>query len=362
MILSTLVTALLIAGELAISEPIPVEPGSSKRADTTQCGGSPETLLGSRIIVRMEAEATPGLLRQARAGEIGGVILFPPPEADQETLRGEIERLQRAAAEASESPLLVAIDQEGGEVKRLSDAPPDLPPPEISAAGAPTARQQGAATARHLARLGVNADLAPVLDVPAQSDSFIAARAFGSDPATVAEVGTAFAEGLDDGGVAAAAKHFPGLGRSSVNTDLSASEVPAAEAELRADLEPFEAAIDAGVPLVMLANATYPALDPDLPAFASPAIAQGLLRDELGFDGVTITDDLGAGAVTASFAPAEAALAAARGGSDLLLFALTESPDVLDPLVRAAERGELGPRALGEACARVLELRERLAG
>ena len=112
----------------------------------------------------------------------------------------------------------------------------------------------------------------------------------------------------------------------------------------------------------MLASATYPALDPELPAFASPAIADGLLRDELGFGGVTITDDLGAGAVRAVLSPAEAAVAAAAGGSDLLLFALDPAPDVLDGLVRAAERGELDPAAIEASCVRTASLRAGLGG
>ena len=173
----------------------------------------------------------------------------------------------------------------------------------------------------------------------------------------MAEAGTAFATGLQDGGVAATAKHFPGLGRSTANTDLEPSEVTDGERALRADLEPFQSAIDAGIGLVMLSSAIYPALDPDSPAFGSPAIADELLRGELGFEGVTITDDLGAGAVRAGYSPDEAALAATAGGSDLLLFALTSDPEVLDGLVRAAERGELDPAAIEASCVRIAALR-----
>ena len=162
--------------------------------------------------------------------------------------------------------------------------------------------------------------------------------------------------------MAATAKHFPGLGRSAANTDLAPSEVTAGERALRADLVPFQSAIDAGIGLVMLSSATYAALDPDSPAFGSPAVADELLRGDLGFEGVTITDDLGAGAVRASYSTGEAALAAAAGGSDLLLFALTARPGVLDGLVRAAERGRLDPAAIEASCIRVAALREGLPG
>ena len=317
--------------------------------------------MGQRIVVRMEGEASKDLLRQVSAGEIGGVVLFPPEGQDPAALGEEIGRLQAAATESGGAPLIVAIDQEGGEVKRLATLPPDVAPPEL--AGDPAAAaDQGLATGEALGDIGVNVDFAPVLDVPASPDSFVASRAFGDDPASVAEAGTAFATGLADGGVEATAKHFPGLGRSAANTDLEPSEVTDGERALRADLAPFQSAIDAGIGLVMLSSATYPALDPDSPAFGSPAIADELLRDELGFGGVTITDDLGAGAVRASYSADDAALAAAAGGSDLLLFALTSQPGVLDSLVRAAERGELDPAALEASCVRVAALRDGLPG
>jgi beta-N-acetylhexosaminidase len=339
-------------------------PATPAAALPAECAGdAPEDVrrrLGGRLVVRMEGEATTPLLRQARAGEIAGVVLFPPEGQDPAALSAEVERLQAAAAKSGGSPLVVAIDQEGGEVKRLPSLPPDVAPPEL--AGDPVAaEQQGRATGEALAGLGVNVDLAPVLDVPASPDSFVASRAFGDDPAGVAAAGTGFATGLADGGVEAAAKHFPGLGRSAANTDLEPSEVAARERALRGDLEPFSASIDAGIGLVMLSSATYPALDPDAPAFASPAIADELLRDELGFAGATITDDLGAGAVRAVYSPGEAAVAAAAGGSDLLLFALDSQPGALDELVRAAEGGELDPGAIEASCARIAALRAGLS-
>jgi beta-N-acetylhexosaminidase len=361
-----ILSAILIGLELLLSDPIPIEPGATVASIPSQCSqDSPDALrrqLGQRLVVRMESEADPKLLRQARRGEIGGVILFPPPGSDQAALADLIERLQEAAARASEHPLVVAIDQEGGEVKRLPEAPPALAPSEIAAADASTAAEAGSATGRELASLGVNVDLAPVLDVPQRADSFLVERAFGSTPGRVAKLGVAFAEGLAQEGVAATAKHFPGLGRSETNTDLAPSEIEAGPGTLRADLAPFERAIASPIALVMLSNAVYPRLDREAPAFASPAIAVGLLREELGFDGVTITDDLGAAAVRERFPRRGAALAAVTGGSDLLLFAGTASPGVLDRLVGAAERGELDRPALEASCARVVELRRGLAG
>jgi beta-N-acetylhexosaminidase len=322
------------------------------------CTGEPRAALGARIVVRMEGKATPGLLRAGRDGEIGGVILFPPEGADPAALAREVTRLQEAAAEAGNGPLVVAVDQEGGEVKRLPGLPPDVAPADL--AGDPAgAEAEGVATGEALAGIGVNVDLAPVLDVP-QQGSFLGTRTFGSTPEEVAAAGVAFADGLRAHGVAATAKHFPGLGRSAANTDEAESEVAASAGEIDADLVPFEAAIADGIELVMLSSAVYPELDPKLPAFASPAIAEDLLRSDLGFEGVTVSDDLGAGAVTARYDAAAAALAAARGGTDLLLFALTPDPGVLDSLVAAAKRGGLEQGALEASCARVLALRGTL--
>ena len=308
--------------------------------------------LGGRIVVRMEGDATPALLRQARAGEIGGVVLFPPAGQDLDALAAGIERLQAAAGESGAAPLVIAVDQEGGEVKRLPSLPPDVDPPEL-AGDADAAEEQGLATGEALAELGINVDLAPVLDVPESSDAFITSRAFGSSSETVSESGSAFARGLESGGVQGTGKHFPGLGGSETNTDDAATQVPAG------DLEPFEAAIGEGLGLVMLSNAVHTELDPRDPAFASAEIA-ALLREDLGFDGVTITDDLGAGAVRARFDRDGAAVAAAGAGTDLFLFALSESPGVLDALVGAAERGAIEPATLESSCVRVAALRDDL--
>jgi beta-N-acetylhexosaminidase len=196
-----------------------------------------------------------------------------------------------------------------------------------------------------------------VLDVPASPSSFISSRAFGADPRIVAANGVAFADGLERGGATPTAKHFPGLGRAIANTDLAPSEVDASRRRLDEDLAPFREAIARGIPAVMTANATYPALDPDRPASLSPAVVDGLLRGELGFDGATITDDLGAGAVRDVMPEPEAAVAAAEAGNDVLLLAGTaDGGDALAALERAVRRGELDRAALERSALRVLAL------
>ena len=309
----------------------------------------------------MEGKATRPLLRQARAGEIGGVVLFPPEDVDPASLAAEIDRLQAAAAEAGDLPLIVSIDQEGGEVKRLPELPPELSPAEIGGDAA-EAQAQGLATGQALAELGINVNLAPVLDVPTRPDSFISSRAFASSPKRVAEAGTAFAEGLEAGGVAATGKHFPGLGSATGNTDLGPAEVTAEDPiQVLDSLKPFREAIAAGLDLVMLSSATHLAVDPRREAFASEKVEE-LLRDRIGFTGVTITDDLEAGAVSAIYDREAAALAAARAGADLLLFALSSEPGVFDGLVAMAKRGGIDPASIETSCVRVVDLRAAIIG
>jgi beta-N-acetylhexosaminidase len=321
-----------------------------------------DRLIGQRLMVRMGGEVTPELLEAARGGTIGGVILFPPAGAEPAGLADQVARLQRAATRGGNPPLLVAIDQEGGDVKRLRAGPPKRSASQLGAAGdAAASSAQGEATASYLAQAGVNVDLAPVLDVAAPG-SFVSGRAFSDDPGVVAEIGVAFAEGLQRGGVAATAKHFPGLGLASVNTDFAPSVVAAPRSDVRSGIEPFEAAVAAGVDLVMVANATYTALDADVPAALSERVVSHELRDRIGFDGVVITDDLEAGSITATRTAEDAAVDAARAGADVLLFAKRATPDpIAAALARAARRGALDRASLEAAYGRIVALKDAVA-
>ena len=321
-----------------------------------------ERLVGQRLMVRMRDEATPELLEAARGGTIGGVILFPSAGAEPAGLADQVARLQQAAAAGGNPPLLVAIDQEGGDVKRLPAGPPKLSASQLGAAGdAAASSAQGEATASYLAQAGVNVDLAPVLDVAAPG-SFVSGRAFSDDPGVVAEVGVAFAEGLQRGGVAATAKHFPGLGPASVNTDFGPSVVAAPRSDVRAGIEPFEAAVAAGVDLVMVANATYTALDPDAPAALSERVVSRELRDRIGFDGVVITDDLEAGSITATRTAEDAAVDAARCRRRRAAVREAGPPaPIAAALARAARRGALDRASLEAAYGRIVALKDAVA-
>jgi beta-N-acetylhexosaminidase len=320
-----------------------------------EIASSAKRLAGAVLMVRMEDTATDTLLRLARQGELGGVILFPSAGVTPSALGDEVGKLTRTARRAGYPEPLVATDQEGGDVKRLPDEPPDLAPDAIANSGG--ARAEGLDTGNALAGLGIDVDLAPVLDL-GEPGSFVASRTFGDDPSRVASLGVAFADGLTDGGVAATAKHFPGLGLATEDTDTGPSIVDASRADLARGLKPFRAAIDASIPLIMVANATYSAYDPDRPATLSSRVIGGLLRGRLGYEGVVVTDDLGAGALAgAGIHEAEAAVAAARAGADLLLFALDDGAAARRALVAAVRRGNIDRRGLVDSCARLAGLR-----
>ena len=321
-------------------------------------------LVGQRFVVAMDGTSpSRALLGRVRRGEIGGVILFGSNIENPTQLRRLTTALQEAARTAGRPPLLIATDQEGGRVRRVPWAGP-LPSTTALGQLSPAAiRAQALASGRALRLSGVNVDLAPVADVP-RTGSFMALeeRTFSAVPATVTGATVAFAKGLAGARVAAAVKHFPGIGRATRNTDRSAVEIGASRAELSdADLVPFRAAIAAGAPIVMISNATYPALD-SKPAPWSPRI-QSLLRGELGFQGVTISDALDGAAATRGRGLASVAALAAQAGVDLLLLTGSEvsSAAAYERVAAVAERGGISPVALRASYARIVALK-RMVG
>ena len=300
------------------------------------------------------------LLRSVKKGRLGGVIVLP---RNERTLQQQVGQLQDAARLGGNPPLLIMVDQEGGEVKRLS-GPPDQSAAQIGESGdADLARQQGDSTGTYLAGLGVNVDLAPVLDVerPTTAET-IANRTFGDDAELVSELGVAFIEGLQGANVAATAKHFPGLGLATVNPDAGPVTVAATEEDLNTALVPFQGAVDAGVDLVMMSTAAYPGLGSRKPAALAPPVVQGLLREQLGFQGVIVTDDLEGDAIRNETNPANAAVAALAAGNDLALFAGSSATATraFDAVVKAAKAGQLDRGLLDQAYARVATLKADL--
>jgi beta-N-acetylhexosaminidase len=320
-------------------------------------------LAGQRVVTSLESTGVPARLKAAiRRGDVAGVVLFAgsfPSNAEGRRLIARLQAVPRPPL--LRDPLLIMVDQEGGQVQRV-DGPPNASAQEMGERGAGYSREQGRLTAASLGGLGVNVDLAPVLDV-ARSGGTIAEteRGFGASAARVAATAVPFAEALQAGGVAATAKHFPGLGAASLNTDDAVQRIRLTKAKLRAvDEAPYRAFVDAGGDLVMLATAIYPALSPSPAAFSRP-IATGELRTRLGFEGVTVTDALETVAVRAFGGPAKAGVAAARAGSDLLLYThLGAAEDARRALVAELRAGALDRGEFEQAVQRVLDLREKL--
>ena len=325
----------------------------------------PGRLAGERIVVGVSGTTVPSALARAiREGHVAGVILFAASFPSRAVGRRLIARLQGIHRPPGlRDPLLIMVDQEGGLVKRVSGAP-SASAAQMGARGPAFSRRQGARTAANLRDVGVNVDLAPVLDV-ARPGGVIAEteRGFGSTAARVAATAIPFAAALQGGGVAATGKHFPGLGAATENTDFAVQRIHLSKHVLRrVDEAPYRPFSRAGGELVMLSTAIYPALSPQ-PAAFSRAIATGELRNRIGFEGVTITDALETVAVRAFGGPAKAGVAAARAGADLLLFAeLGPAEEARRALVRALRRGKLDRAELEAAAQRVLELRHRLRG
>lgn len=273
--------------------------------------------------------------------------------------------LQSAARSAgAPGPLLIATDQEGGTVERLTTGATWMPAEQaFGAADDPTlVRSAGSVTGAELAATGVNVALAPVADVTARpGNTVIGTRSFGSNSFAVSRLVSAEVSGLQSAGIAATAKHFPGHG----NTDVDSHEAlpvltQSAAALATVDLPPFRAAIDAGVDLIMVGHLSVPALDPTYPASLSRAIVTGLLRDKLGYRGVVVTDALGMGAIRDRYGAGQSAVLAVAAGDDLLGMP-ANTIEAAEAITAAVNSGRLPRATIVAAATRVTRLRLALA-
>ncbi|MEW9546878.1 glycoside hydrolase family 3 protein [Nonomuraea sp. NPDC050783] len=304
-----------------------------------------------------EGTSAPDWLRRALGEGLGGVVLFA-----RNAIGAPLVRELRA-----ENPdVVVAIDEEGGTVTRLevrsgSSFPGNRALGVIDDDG--LTERVGRQIGRMLAELDITLDYAPSADVNANpANPVIGVRSFGPDPELVARHTAAFVRGVQGVGVAACAKHFPGHGDTVTDSHLALPTVHASLAELRArDLPPFLAAIDAGVRAVMTGHLLVPALDPDAPATLSRAALTELLRGELGFDGMIVTDAIEMRAVAAMASPGEIAVRALAAGADAICAGLVTEDglrELRDAVVAAVREGVLPEERLAEAAGRVRALSE----
>ncbi len=295
--------------------------------------------VGHTLVSSFDGTEVPAYLRRRlRAGETAGVILFGRNIAGAAALRSLTRELGGA---------LVMVDQEGGDIRTVPFAAPVPGQAQQTNPGSEAAR-----AARDLKAVGVNVNLAPVADVAAPG-SALAGRTFPGGPGEVADDVRAAVAAYRGTGVAPTAKHFPGLGRADQNTDDAPVTI-----EGRPELQPFRAAIEARVPLVMASHALYPAIDPDDIASQASSVLERLLRRKLGFRGVVVTDSIEAQAVVSRSGVGEAAVKSLEAGADLVLMTGSASWKLAFP--RLLERARSDPRfrrRVRQAAARVLALR-----
>ena len=321
---------------------------------------TPAQLADQVLLLGFEgADDSTEFLDEVRSREFGGVLVDTPNWTDAATGTALVAALRTAGREDGHVPPLIVATQEGGRYRAFDDLPPEQTELELGDAGSVDAVEEWARdTSQSLRSAGFDLNLFPIADI-ATLDSPIADRAFSDDPAEVIEMTAAAIRGCRDAGLACAALHFPGLGAASADTDHGQATVglDAATIESR-DAAPFAFGIAEGMPAVVLSLAFYAAYDPVTPAALSEPVATDLLRDRLGFSGVAITDDLGAGAVRSGYSVPKAAVAALAAGSDLIrIDAPEDQPGAQEAIVAAVDSGELERSRLEQAAARVLELK-----
>lgn len=363
--------AVPLSGKASGSPKVSASQSRSVASALEQSGLSSRQLAGQRVIYSYPGLELPeSLLQAVRDGEAAGVIFFGENITSAEQIASVAQQLQDAQrTSAVPAPLLLMTDQEGGLVRRLPGAP-EQSAKQVGMSDDPSAAasEAGTGAGQTLMNAGMNVNLAPVLGVYRQPGDFLDQyeRSFSDDPATVSACSRAFISAQQASGVAATAKHFPGLGTAGANenTDAEPVTLPLSLETLRSvDESPYLDAIDADVKLVMLSWAIYPALDDEKPAGLSSTIIRGELRDRLDFTGVTITDALEAGSLEPFGQDPERAVLAAGAGMDLILCSardVGQGQSVTAALTAALDSGQLDSSDFSAAVERVNTLRSGL--
>jgi beta-N-acetylhexosaminidase len=328
-----------------------------------------ENIIGQKLMWSFDGRTPPpDFLAALASGKVGGLTLFRSLNFDHPAQILELTgTLQRAARDAHQPPLLIGVDQEGGTllaVPGTTRLPGNL---ALGATRSPElARRAGFALGRELAALGLNIDYAPVCDVISNAQNpVVGPRSFGADPQLVAQLASALLGGLQAAGVAASAKHFPGHGDSTTDSHHGLDVLPHDEARLRAiEFVPFQAAIQAGVKLIMTAHIALPNFDGGYrrPATLSPRLLKTVLRDEMKFGGVVISDAMDMHAVQQGPLHVVEMVAGAQAGLDLLLLtSFVDQPAIYDALLLAARHGLLNEADLRAPAERIAALKQWVA-
>ncbi|MDP8901169.1 MAG: hypothetical protein M3N33_08525 [Actinomycetota bacterium] len=301
--------------------------------------------------------------KMVRERNIGGVILFGHSMKSEEQVRGLTASLQRLSMRTEPAvPLFVAVDQEGGDVASAPWVAPQPSAAEVGSRGDPAeARAIAGRIGEELLGAGVNTNFAPVVDTG--FGAAIGNRSYGEDPGLVSRMGAASVEGFEGAGIVSAAKHFPNHGPAVADSHRALPVVEHDMETIRSyDLPPFRAAVEAGVPMVMAGHLLYPAVDAQKPASLSPGW-MGLLREDLGFEGVIVTDDLAMAGASGGGTPERAAVEAVEAGADLLVVSSPpqQQADAYDAVVAAVESGRIPESRLRASVGRLLRIKEDYA-
>ena len=325
-----------------------------------------EQKIGAMLAFGWAGEGEAGVNAHAREiveeMQVGGVVLLGRNVADD--LKETAETLNELQS-ISREPLFVIGDQEGGMVARFVDGVTVFPSNmALGATGTPHFTYKAAgATAREMAAIGANYNFAPCVDVNNNPDNpIIGTRSYGESADKVAGLATWAIKGYQDNGVIACAKHFPGHGDTAVDTHLALPSVPYPRERLdEVELKPFKAAITAGVSTIMTTHIVFPALDAERPSTLSHRIITGLLREELGFEGVAVTDCMEMKAIADNFGTPEAAVMAIEAGVDLVLVCHTLSVqrEAREAIIKAVKDGRISESRLDESVARIKALKEK---
>ncbi|MEG0493287.1 MAG: beta-N-acetylhexosaminidase [Clostridia bacterium] len=319
--------------------------------------------IGQRLVVGFPAfKLTEEYRALVRDYKVANVILFAENIESAEQLRALCAEIQTLVQKETGHPAFITIDQEGGVVSRLSERFAAVVPSAmaIAATGDPhNAYLAGKITGTELAALGVNFDLAPDMDVNSNPQNpVIGVRSYGDTPQTVCAYGTEMIRGLQEGGVLATAKHFPGHGDTAVDSHLSLPMVDKSEAELEAlELLPFRAAIEAGVAAIMTTHILFPQIEKEnVPATMSRTLMTGLLRQKLGFRGLIVSDCMMMNAIQGYYGTVNGCVAAVKAGVDLVFtsHSVDFAREACDALMRQAESGELSMEELDASALRIL--------
>lgn len=328
-----------------------------------------EEKIGQMMMVGYEGlEPSPEITSAIQEKHIGAVILFGRNIDTHEQVTASNAAMQTLAVQAkAPAKLMIAIDQEGGATRRFTDIGPYYSEPMIGEMGgeaaSAAAQQQASSAARDLKKLGFNTNLAPDVDVSDGWGSIMDGRSFGTDSEVVTELGGMAVKGYNNATTISCPKHFPGHGSADGDSEETLPTVDLSlEAIEQSELPPFKKVIEVGAPMIMVAHLSVPALDATgTPASLSKPIVTDLLRKNMGFTGVIISDDLEMGAITGSMAVGDAAVAAVTAGNDMIIVGHTPAKQIeaYDALLAAVKSGKIKEEDINKSVIRIIDMKKK---